>query len=49
MNGFWIDDVENTPDAVKYKAVGKLAPNVLVWCAISKAGVSTPFIRTVKG
>jgi hypothetical protein len=23
MNGFWTDDVENTPAAVKYKAVGK--------------------------
>jgi hypothetical protein len=42
-----IDDVENTPDAVTNKAVGKFEPKVLVWCAISEAGVSTPFIGTV--
>jgi hypothetical protein len=48
-NRFWTDDVENTPYGVKYKAVGKFAPKVLVWCAISEAGVSTPFIGTVKG
>jgi hypothetical protein len=35
MDGFWTDDVENTPDTVKYKAVGKFEPIVLVWCAIS--------------
>jgi hypothetical protein len=46
IHGFWTDNVENTPDAVKYKAVGKFEPNVLVWCAFSKAGVPTPF--TVK-
>jgi hypothetical protein len=46
---FWTVHVENTPDAVKYKAVGKFETKVLVWCAISEAGVSTPFIGTVKG
>jgi hypothetical protein len=47
MDGFWIDDVENTPDAVKNKAVGQFEPKV--WCAISEACLSTPFIGTVKG
>jgi hypothetical protein len=42
------DDAENTPDAIKYKAISKFEPKVLAWCAISEAGVSTPFIRTVK-
>jgi hypothetical protein len=41
------DDIENTPDAVKNTTVGKFEPKVLVWCAISEAGVSTPFIGTV--
>jgi hypothetical protein len=45
MDGFWT----NTYDTIKYKAVGKFEPKVLVWCAISKAGVSTPFIVTAKG
>jgi hypothetical protein len=48
MNGLWTDDVENTPDAVIYKAVGKFEPKILVWCAISGTGVSTPFIGTVE-
>jgi hypothetical protein len=44
MDGFWTYGVEYTPDRVKYKAVGKFEPKVLVWCAISEAGVSTPFL-----
>jgi hypothetical protein len=48
MDGFWTDDVENTPDTLKYKAVGKFGPKILVWNGISKASVSTPFIETVK-
>jgi hypothetical protein len=31
------------------RVYGKFEPKVLVWCAISEAGVSTPFIGTVKG
>jgi hypothetical protein len=31
MDGFWTDNVENTPDAVKYQAVGKFEPKTLVW------------------
>jgi hypothetical protein len=42
-------NVENTPDAEKCKAVGKFELQVLVWTAISEAGVSTPFIGTIKG
>jgi hypothetical protein len=49
MNGFCTDDVGNTPDIIKYKAVGKFQPKVLLWCAISEAGVSKHFIWTVKG
>jgi hypothetical protein len=37
MDGFWIVDVENTPDAVKYKAIGKFDQKVLVRCVISEA------------
>jgi hypothetical protein len=25
VSGHWTDDVKNTPDAVEYKAIGKLA------------------------
>jgi hypothetical protein len=49
MDGFWTGYVENTPDAIKYKAVGKFEPKVLVWYAISEVGVSTPFIWNAKG
>jgi hypothetical protein len=50
MDGSWTDDVENTPNTVKYKAIGKFEPRVLVWCSIYKADVSTPFIDgTFKG
>jgi hypothetical protein len=48
MDGFWTDEVENTADAVKYKAVGKFDAKVLVWCLISEAGVASPFIGIVK-
>jgi hypothetical protein len=30
MDGFCTDDVENTPDAIKYRVVGKIKPKVLV-------------------
>jgi hypothetical protein len=30
MDGFWTDNVESTPDAVKYKVVGKFEPKILV-------------------
>jgi hypothetical protein len=40
-DGFWTDDVENTPDAAELK--------VLVWCPISEAGISRPFIELIKG
>jgi hypothetical protein len=43
MDGFWKNDVENTLDAVKCKIVGKFEPKVLIWCAISEAGVSSSF------
>jgi hypothetical protein len=49
MDEFWTDDVEITPNAGKYKAIDKFEPKILVWCIISKAGVSSSFIGTVKG
>jgi hypothetical protein len=50
MNGFWTDDVENTPDIVKYKGGWQVwAKSFGLVCDISEAGVSTPFIGTVKG
>jgi hypothetical protein len=48
-DGFWTADVANISEAVQYKAVGKFKPIVLIWCVISEASVSTPFIGTVKG
>jgi hypothetical protein len=47
LNGFWTDNIENTSDAVKYKAFGKFEPKVLVWCAIFETGDT--FIETIKG
>jgi hypothetical protein len=42
ISNFWTDNVENSPDAKKYKAIGQFEPKVLVWCAFST------FIGTVK-
>jgi hypothetical protein len=39
---------KNTPDAGKYKIVGKFEQKVLIWCVISEVCVSTPFIRTIQ-
>jgi hypothetical protein len=43
MDDFWKDNVERR----KHKDEFEL--KVLVWCAISEVGVSSPFIGTIKG
>lgn len=48
-DGFYTDDYSTTPDKVKYKGIAKFEPKLLVWCAISSAGVSEAFIGTVRG
>lgn len=47
--GFYTDDIDNCPDNVKYKEKKKFADKVLVWCAISEAGISRPYIGHVRG
>ncbi|XP_017462431.1 PREDICTED: uncharacterized protein LOC108355809, partial [Rhagoletis zephyria] len=44
-DGFYTDNIELTPDKVKYAAKSKFEPKVLVWAAISSKGVSVPLIR----
>jgi len=39
---FYSDNLEKTPDDVKYKYQEKFEKKILVWIAISPAGVSTP-------
>lgn len=48
-SGFYTDNIEETPDEVRYKAKAKFAEKVLVWCAISERGVSRPFVSRVRG
>lgn len=47
-DGFYTDDIEATPDNVKYAGKLKFEPKVLVWVAISSKGVSAPLIRPNK-
>lgn len=47
-DGFYTDDIEATPDDVKYAGKSKFEPKVLVWVAISSKGVSAPLIRPNK-
>lgn len=47
--GFYTRNVDETPDEVKYKTKTKFPEKVLVWCAISEAGVSRPYIGRVRG
>ncbi|KAJ8967052.1 hypothetical protein NQ317_000044 [Molorchus minor] len=48
-DGYYTSDVENCPNEVKFKAKAKLADKVLVWCAISEAGISAPYVGRVRG
>lgn len=48
-DGFYTDNIENCPDNVKYKEKAKFADKILVWCAISTAGISRPYVGRVKG
>lgn len=48
-DGFYTDNFHNAPDNVKFKAKAKFSDKVLVWCAISSAGVSQPFVGHVRG
>lgn len=47
-DGYYTDNVEATPDHVKYAGKSKFEPKVLVWCAISSKGISEPIIRPTK-
>lgn len=47
-DGFYTDDIETTPDNVKYAGKSKFEPKVLVWVAISSKGVSASLIRPNK-
>jgi transposase len=48
-DGFYMDNVEECPDNVRYKHKAKFADKILVWCAISNRGVSRPFVGRVRG
>lgn len=47
-DGFYTDNIEITPDNIKYASKSKFEPKVLVWVAISSKGVSVPLIRPNK-
>ncbi|XP_031621601.1 uncharacterized protein LOC116339710 [Contarinia nasturtii] len=44
-DGFYTDNIEATPDNVRYAGKSKFEPKVLVWLAISSKGASMPVIR----
>ncbi|KAJ8978518.1 hypothetical protein NQ317_002422 [Molorchus minor] len=48
-DGYYTSDVENCPNEVKFKAKAKFADKVLVWCAISEAGILAPYVGRVRG
>ena len=45
---FYTNDYQSCPERVKYKSQAKYESKVLVWCAISEAGISEAFIGHVK-
>jgi transposase len=47
-DGYYTDNIETTPDDVKYAGKSKFEPKVLVWASISSKGVSAPLIRPNK-
>lgn len=44
---FYTDDIQSTPDNVKFKGKEKFEPKVLMWIVISSKGCSEPYIRPV--
>lgn len=46
---YYTDDVESTPDNVKFAGKGKFEPKVLMWIAISMKGLLAPYIRPIVG
>lgn len=48
-DGFYTDNIQECPDEVRLKGKVKFAENILVWCAISEAGVSQPYIGRARG
>lgn len=48
-DGFYTSCIADTPNDVKYKGIAKFEPKIMVWCAISSAGVSEAFIGSVRG
>ncbi|CAH1100829.1 unnamed protein product [Psylliodes chrysocephalus] len=47
-SGFYTDNFNDCPDNVKFKAKAKFEDKIMVWCAISEAGVSRPYVGSVK-
>ena len=41
--GFYTSDPSAAPPEVKFKSIQKFEPKILVWIAISKSGISTPY------
>lgn len=48
-DGFYTNNIQDCPDNVKYKEKAKFADKILVWCAISVAGISRPYVGRVRG
>lgn len=48
-DGFYTDSIEDVPPDVRYKKKAKFEDKILVWCAISEAGISTPYVGHVRG
>jgi transposase len=42
--GFWTNDVQSTPDEVKFKTKQKYEQKAMLWIAISPRGISQPFL-----
>lgn len=48
-DGFYTDNIEDVPNDVRYKKKAKFEDKVLVWCAISEAGISRAYVGRVRG
>lgn len=48
-DGFYTEDFHAAPDNVKFKRKAKFEDKILVWCAISSAGASQPYVGHVRG
>lgn len=45
---FYTDNIQTTPESVKFIGKAKFEPKVMMWIAISSKGISMPYFKSVR-